>query len=225
MLDYHIGMAPIVEDMEHKKTIGFFFLKDVFWLLKFGKFDFLDKSVLHLLQTIYRDNQDWVSMPSDEEEEEDEGEEYAVNDDEAKVFLEEMDSDRDSKNSHDSNYRSKSFALENNEDVKKKLSANPDLNKNMEAYASESNIIKNSNDKLSDGLGENHKNNSSVFKSRDNSDCEINEEMHKAKLVKHNTDQSHLNVHRGKYIESTEKMLHMIHTSSVNSVTHDYTSK
>lgn len=58
MLDFHIGMAPIVEDMEHKKTIGFFFLKDVFWLLKFGKFDFLDKSVLHLLQTIYRDNQD-----------------------------------------------------------------------------------------------------------------------------------------------------------------------
>lgn len=109
-------------------------------------------------------------MPSDEEEEEDEGEEYGVNDDEAKVFLEEMDSDRGSKNSIDSNYRSKSFALENNEDVNKKLSANPELNKNMEAYASESNIIKNTNDKFSTGLEEDHKNNSSVFKSKEDSD-------------------------------------------------------
>lgn len=43
--------------------------------------------------------------------------------------------------------------------------------------------------------------------------------------MKHNTEQNDLNTNKTKHLEAPEKMLHMIHTSSVNSVTHDYTSK
>lgn len=75
MLDYRIGMAPIVDNMENKKTIGLFFLKDVFWLLKSGKFEFLDKSVLLLLKTIYQETKDGVELPLESEgEDESEGE-------------------------------------------------------------------------------------------------------------------------------------------------------
>lgn len=89
MLDYRIGMAPIVEDMKSKRTIGLFFLKDVFWLLRSGKFEFLDKSVHLLLKTIYQENQEGLSFGSEEDEEESEGEsEGEIEEDEEKSFLE-----------------------------------------------------------------------------------------------------------------------------------------
>ena len=178
------------------------------------------------MQTIYRDNQDWVSLPSDEEEEEDEGEEWGANDDEAKVFLEDLESDKESKNSIDSKNRWKSFALENNDEAIKILSANQDLNKNMEAYASESNIIKNSNDKFSENFNETTNNHhpSSEIKSEGSDDSKA-DRHEKIKLSKHRTEHINPHIHKVRYIEANEKMLHQIHTSSANSVTHDYTSR
>ena len=89
MLDFRIGMAPIVEDMKSKKTVGLFFLKDVFWLLRSGKFEFLDKPMSVLLKSIYHEIQDVISMDSEDEAEEfSEGESYEdIDEDEDKKFL------------------------------------------------------------------------------------------------------------------------------------------
>ena len=114
MLDFRIGMAPIVEDMKSKKTVGLFFLKDVFWLLRSGKFEFLDKPMSVLLKSIYHEIQDVISMDSEDEAEEfSEGESYEdIDEDEDKQFLEDLvDEDKNSLSQINKNI-SRSFAYQ-----------------------------------------------------------------------------------------------------------------
>lgn len=111
MLQYHIGMAPIVEDLKSKKTIGLFFLKDIFWLLRSSKFEFLDKSVFTLLKTIYQEVQEGISNDSEPEGDEDTDEDIyeGEDEDEEKAFLEELAEEEKISHSQSSLNRSKSY--------------------------------------------------------------------------------------------------------------------
>lgn len=97
MLDYRIGMIPIVENLDKRRTIGLFFLKDIFWLLRAGKFEYIDKPVLTLLQTIYQDEDKLDSDGSEDEEdqysEDGESDEEIDEDEENKAFLQNLDED------------------------------------------------------------------------------------------------------------------------------------
>lgn len=162
MLDYHISMAPIVDNATNK-TIGFFFLKDIFWLLRSGKFEFLYKSMLWLLKTIYKETQDGVSLPSEEGEEESEGETIGVNDEE-KMFLEEFENDDNHSSSMDSKNRSKSLALDKRIESKT-LSDNVDRNKNYDLSISQNDMINNDLDQpLSDNVANDNQRRGSVKK-------------------------------------------------------------
>ena len=110
MLDYRIGMIWIVDDLESKKTIGLFFLKDIFWILRSARFEFLDKTVLELLRTIYNDTLELNSGASEGEfDNQSEGESYTdSNSDEEMKFMQELDEDETSP-VHNKNLASKSF--------------------------------------------------------------------------------------------------------------------
>ena len=69
MLTYRVGMIPVVQDMKSKKTIGLFFLKDVFWLLRSGKY--FDKPIHVLLKSIYEETKNNESDNPECEGEED----------------------------------------------------------------------------------------------------------------------------------------------------------
>ena len=114
MIDYRIGMIPIVQDMQSKKVIGLFFLKDVFWLLRSDKY--FDKPIHVLLKAIYQEtlNDDYEGSDY-EEDEESEGEntygDLEFEDDE-KDFLEKLDEGSKNSASGSINGRIRSFNID-----------------------------------------------------------------------------------------------------------------
>lgn len=139
MLDYRIGMAPIVNNMKDKATIGFFFLKDVFWLLKSGKFEFLDKPVISMLKTIYQESNERLSDQSEEDEEESEGESYGeIDENDEKFFLEQLAEEEKYSDSHHTK-RSRSF-IYNSSDKSVPTPGISEFAKSKEASSSLNNI-------------------------------------------------------------------------------------
>jgi hypothetical protein len=118
-------MAPIVDDMKSKKTIGLFFLKDIFWLLRSSKFEFLDKSVFTLLKTIYQEVQEAISNDSQPEGDEDTDEDIyeGEDEDEEKAFLEALAEEEKLSRSQNSLNRSRSYGHRSSD----KSVPNPDV--------------------------------------------------------------------------------------------------
>lgn len=110
MLDYRIGMIWIVEDLDSKRTIGLFFLKDIFWILRSARFEFLDKTVIELLRTIYNDALELNSGDTEGEfDNQSEGESFSdTNEEEHIKFLQELD-EKESSPCNRSNNWNKSF--------------------------------------------------------------------------------------------------------------------
>lgn len=224
MLDYRIGMAPIVDNMKSKKTIGFFFLKDVFWLLRSGKFEFLDKSVLLLLKTIYQEGQEGVSLPSEEEEEEFEGESFDnIDKDQEELFLEQLDEEEKSSRSFDSKYRSQSYALDESE---KSIPTTGALDyPNKESSASQNNLTtKVSKGKLSEGVQKRQSECNSLGKSKKQSS--VSDKMNSENLLKnHSSTELKLTKKRTNDPSGGSMFKRKNRAHSINSFTPEFYSK
>ena len=208
------------------KTIGFFFLKDVFWILRFEKFEFLDEPVINLLQTIYSDHHEWYSLPSNEEEEEDEGEEFGAHDEEAKMFLEELDCENDSPNSIGSPGKWQSFKLDKLVETNAKLSGMINKNKNIDMFASQSNLKKNSNEHLSEIYNKDDKNKEVISKALEVTNESQDETSQNDKLFQFRFEDSDpgINIDKPEYCE-IEKLSKRMRALSSTSVTNDLVSK
>lgn len=120
MLTYRVGMIPVVQDMESKKTIGLFYLKDVFWLLRSGKY--FDKPIHVLLKSIYEETKNDVSQTSEcEGEEESDLDENTFgecdSEGDGKEFLENLDEESKNSVSGRTNSRIMSLNIENSKDI------------------------------------------------------------------------------------------------------------
>mmetsp|Transcript_36516 Transcript_36516/g.36110 ORF Transcript_36516/g.36110 Transcript_36516/m.36110 type:complete len:251 (-) Transcript_36516:130-882(-) len=111
MLEYQILMVPVVQDMESRRTIGLFFLKDVFWLLRSGKY--FDQPIHVLLKEIYQDAQkDESDLPECEGEEDSDFGEFLKDegiDEDGQDFLYELDTESKKSGSKISDNRVRSY--------------------------------------------------------------------------------------------------------------------
>ena len=224
MLDYHILMAPIVENMENKRTIGFFFLKDVFWILRNEKFEYLDKPVIHLLQTIYNYGRECYSASSSEEAEENEGEgeDLGANDEEAKIFLEDMEWETDSQNIIDNTTKFKSFALDGIDESNIKFSSTINV-KNNDIFSSQVNIKNEFNEGFYKGLNEEIP---SAAKSKDISSESQDESSRISKLFQYKQETSDPSIAKEKKGNSEyDKISKRLRAHSTNSYTNEIVSK
>jgi CBS domain-containing protein len=141
MLDYRIGMVPIVEDMESKRTIGLFYLKDVFWLLRSGKY--FNKPVHMLLKAIYN-VQDAHSVNSDDEEGEESDDDDQTFDgfdaEDGAQFLEQLDEESKQSVQIGKQNRCRSFGYEE-DNFNLSIEQLTDLSGNKEGISSHNNIV------------------------------------------------------------------------------------
>lgn len=226
MLDYRIGMIPIVEDLESKKTIGLFYLKDVFWLLRSGKY--FNKPVHMLLKAIYQlpENQ---SLNSDDEEGEESDDDDQTFDDfdveDGAQFLEQLDEESKQSSHHINNNkqnRCKSFGYEEDDyNLSNENFAN--LSAEKEGSSSQNHIFTaQSKEKLVKGLHKISSEEATINKNKssESNKNEINENLFKHGSIELGLERNNTNDPRG-----LQNFRRKRATSSVNSYSPEFYSK
>jgi hypothetical protein len=78
--------------MNQISTVALFFIEDVFWLLRSGKFQFLDKPIISLIKLLYEDHTNVIEQYEEESSGEGEDFESISNDDEEEwKFFDDLD--------------------------------------------------------------------------------------------------------------------------------------
>lgn len=223
MLEYQISMIPVVQDMESKRTIGLFFLKDVFWLLRSGKY--FDQPIHALLKAIYQDSQ-----KDDSENDECEGEDdsdidgyiFDAVDRDDQDFLNQLDIDSKQSASGSHNGRVRSFNMENgNRDLNQDSQILDNVVQNLGSSASDMNKVK-SKDKFSKSLHNivNHEETSVLLRKKSGISKQEN-----TSRPKQFPSTDYMKIKKASYDSRTRKLKRRARGWSINSYKQEFISK